>query len=161
MRSVTLLVLVGALLAGAPALADSDVGCGLGTQLWEGSSGTLPKLLAGTTNQWLGTQSFGISSATSNCSRGGVVTAEHRVKMFVAGNFDRVVREMAIGGGETLDSLAALLEIDDVDRVAFTDLGFRHFSELVPSLDTSAGELLSTLEELMQNDATLARYVRS
>jgi hypothetical protein len=41
------------------AMADNDVGCGVGSQVWAGQSGIIPKLLAGTTNvlftnQWLG-----------------------------------------------------------------------------------------------------------
>ena len=57
-------------------------------------------------------------------------------------------------------SLAELLEIDEADHAAFAELTYSHFSELVPSIETSAGEMLVTLDELMQNDATLARYVR-
>jgi hypothetical protein len=161
MRRLALLVVVGASLIGAPALADNDVGCGLGTQLWDGSSGFLPKILAATTNQWLGTQTGGITSGTSGCAQGGVVTAEYRAKMFVADNFDRLAREMAIGGGETLDSLAVLLEIEDADHDAFAEMAYSHFTELVPSTETTAGEMLATLDELMRNDAILARYASS
>jgi hypothetical protein len=155
-----LLVLIAIPLAAGSAVADPDVGCGLGTEVWEGSSGMIPKLAAGTTNQWLGTQSVGISLGTSGCSQGGVVTAAVQKELFVAGNFDSLTREMAVGEGEALDTLASLMEIEEGDRAAFSSLTQSHFAELVPSVDTTVGDLLSTLDRLMESDATLARYVQ-
>jgi len=32
------------------AMADNDVGCGVGSQVWQGQRGIIPKLFAGTTN---------------------------------------------------------------------------------------------------------------
>ena len=43
------------------ALADQDVGCGLGSMLWAGQSGLVPKILAATTNGTFGNQTFGIT----------------------------------------------------------------------------------------------------
>lgn len=161
MRRIALIVLFAVPLAAGPALADDDVGCGLGTQLWEGSSGVIPKVLAATTNGWFGTQTFGISSGTMGCSQGGVITASARTQMFVADNMDRLVRDMAVGSGETLDALAALLEIEDADRDAFAALTQGHFADLVPSTETTAGELLDTLGTLMREDTALGRYASS
>ncbi len=48
----------------AQALADQDIGCGLGTMIFEGKSGLAPKVLGATTNGISGNQSFGITFGT-------------------------------------------------------------------------------------------------
>lgn len=58
------------------AFADRDTGCGIGTQVWAGQSGKLPKLLAATTNGILANQLFGITFGTLGCSGTGTVTAQ-------------------------------------------------------------------------------------
>jgi hypothetical protein len=63
--------------AGA-AFADPDIGCGLGTQLWEGNKGLIPKVLGATTNGSFGNQTFGITFQTIGCHSTGTVTADAR-----------------------------------------------------------------------------------
>ena len=50
MKRTTIAVAVALLCASAPAMADDDIGCGLGTQLWEGESGLVFKVIGATTN---------------------------------------------------------------------------------------------------------------
>jgi hypothetical protein len=150
----------GLVLGGAPARADNNVGCGVGTQLWEGKDDLVFQVLAATTNGILGNQTFGISSNTIGCKRNQVIKAEHRVNMFAGANLDRLAREMAVGEGETLASLAHLMEIQQADRAAFYGLAKDHFSELFPSEEVTAGDMLGTLRLLMQQDDRLARYAQ-
>lgn len=152
MRRIVFVMLLAVPFAGAPALADDDVGCGFGTQLWEGSSGLGPKVLAATTNGIFGNQTFGISSGTLGCEQTGVITAEHRVNMFVGDNIDQLAREMAVGDGEALASLAALLEVAPSERAAFYTMTQRHFGELFPSTEQTAGKMLETLDRLMASE---------
>ena len=49
------------------AMADNDIGCGAGTQIWQGQSGLLPKILGATTNGISGNQTFGITFGTLGC----------------------------------------------------------------------------------------------
>lgn len=141
------------------ALADNDVGCGLGTQVWEGQSGLLPKILAATTNGLVGNQTFGITSGTLGCSRDGVVTAEARRPMFAAANLDQLAVEMAAGEGEALDNLATLYGVETSDREAFAAMTQQHYGEIFASEDVNAGQVLASIEALMASDTTLARYV--
>jgi hypothetical protein len=147
-------------LAGSPAAADNNVGCGLGTQVWSGKSELVFQVLAATTNGLLGNQTFGISSETLGCKRNAVIRVEHRVNMFAGANLDRLAREMAIGEGETLDSLAHLMAIEEADRSAFYGLAKDHFAELFPSEEVTAGDMLTKLHLLMREDARLARYAQ-
>jgi hypothetical protein len=141
------------------ALADNDVGCGVGTQIWEGKSGVGYKLLASFTNGML-FQSISVTFGLLNCDGQGTVTASAQTRHFAAANIDRIARDAAIGGGESLDTLATLLEVDAVDRPAFATLAQSRFDELFPSDDVTSDEMLESLQRLMREDERLSAYPR-
>lgn len=143
------------LLGGTAAQAD-NTGCGVGSMLWEGQSGTAQDILAVTTNQISTNQLLGITFGTLGCERGAVITAE--ATQFMSDNMDQVARDMSNGGGEALDTLAALMDIDAEDREAFTAHTQQHFADIFPSEDVTAGEALRNLEATMAANRTLARY---
>jgi len=157
MRIVLAAVLLMATVA--PAMADKDIGCGLGTQLMAGQKGTLFKVLGATTNGTFGNQTFGITSGTLGCQQGGVVTADARLQMFAGANMDNLARDMARGDGETLDAFAHLMKISDTDRGHFFQFTQKHFADLFASDTTTAGEMLGNLKGLMARDQTLPAYV--
>ena len=70
-----------AMLAGfsSMAMADQDVGCGLGSMLWAGQSGVVPKILAATTNGTSGNQTFGITTGTLGCQADGVISSRAKL----------------------------------------------------------------------------------
>lgn len=153
-----------ALTAGTAVAAQKDpnnVGCGLGTIAWEGQSGQGPQILAATTNGTFGTQTFGITSGTSGCARGGRVYRPDELATFIGPNMDRFVQEMAAGRGETLASAADLIGIEAADRDAFYAATQRNFSRIVPSEAVTAGDVASTLNEVLSEDPKLKRYVLS
>ncbi len=160
MRKVLVLAAFGVMVSGGAALAgDPDVGCGWGTLAFKGQSGVAAKVLAATTNGILGSQTFGISSGTAGCNQGGVVKAELRVQMYAGANIDKLASDMAAGQGESLDTLAHLMGIASADRIAFFRLTKTHLGELFPSDQVTAGEMLTTLKDLMAADQQLAKYV--
>src|SRR3569832_2439659 len=69
--------IIASLLAVAPmgmaVAAPNNVGCGVGTIIFEGQSGVAPQVLAVTTNGTLGNQTFFISSGTLGCANDWVV----------------------------------------------------------------------------------------
>ena len=143
----------------APAMAGGDAGCGLGSILWSGKSGLVFNLFASTTNQWLGTQTAGITFGTSGCSRGGVVALEHRLEMFVASNADSLARDMALGEGETLTNLASLMGVAEQDRAAFYQLTQQHFTTIFSSEDVTAADVVASLRRAMAESPVLGGYV--
>jgi hypothetical protein len=160
MRKTVAAAGLGALLAVHPALAgDPDIGCGWGTIAFRGKSGMAYKIIAATTNASSGSQTFGISSGTAGCGRGGIIRADVRLRMYADANLDALARDMAAGGGEALDALAQLLGIAAQDRPALFHLTRTHFGELFPARGATAGGMLATLNGLMTADARLARYV--
>jgi hypothetical protein len=89
----------------AEAKAYGPAGCGLGSLIFDPDSG-FTQVFAATTNGTFGTQTFGITSGTSNCadSSGGSASA----KAFVETNRVALAKDIARGRGETIDSLTVL-----------------------------------------------------
>ncbi len=158
MRNRTMLVALLALAPLATAHADPDAGCGAGTKIWAGNSGTPYKLMAATTNGSFGNQTFGISSGTLGCSQGGVVTASARIPMFAKSNLDRLAADMAAGHGAALTAFASLYGVRPADRAAFYALTQKNYARLFPTGTTTSNEMVSTLNTLLKSDAHLARY---
>ena len=142
----------------APAQADNDAGCGLGTQLMTGNSGVLYHLLATYTNGLLGNQTFGITSGTLGCDGTGKVTADAGLTKFAGTNLDQLSAEMAAGEGEALTALASLYGVEAGDRDAFYSLTKANYTTIVSSDQVTAGEVVATIKTLMARDARLARY---
>jgi hypothetical protein len=158
-KTIALATVLLALTAGQ-ALADNDIGCGFGTQLMAGNEGVAPKVLGATTNGTLGNQTFGISSGTLGCKQNGTVTVDARLNMFAGANLDHLAQDMARGQGESLQALADLMQIPDSDKPAFFRFTKAHFGEIFSSDETTAGDMLTSLNGLMAKDATLAVYAK-
>src|SRR5260221_8974810 len=101
------------------AMADNVGSCGWGVKLFDGQSGVAPQVLAVTTNGTFGNQTFGITSGTSGCTQDGTVKSSWKTALFIDGNKEALARDMSIGGGEALDSLALLMGVAAQDRAAF------------------------------------------
>ena len=152
MTKFTKAILLAAALIFAPlsaAQADNDIGCGVGTEIFKGQAGPVQKILASLTNGFT-FQSISITFGLVNCNGQNKVTADAadlKVQHFAAENFDRLSVEMAQGGGEHLDVLAGLMAVED--REAFAAMTQTHFEALFPSDQTTVGEMLSTLDQLI------------
>jgi len=137
----------------------NSVGCGLGSQIFDGQSGIFPQILAVTTNGTLGNQTFGISTGTLGCDPDGTVVASARVPMFVGANMDNLAHDMAIGKGESLESLATLMNIADADKVAFYQTARNNYGRIFSVANLTSGDVLASLYDVMRADERLAQYV--
>jgi hypothetical protein len=157
---VKMLILGGLILsvAATPAMADPDIGCGWGTQAFKGSRGKTSKILGATTNGLFANQTFGISSNTAGCTGEGVISSAERLNMYAGANIDGLQRDIALGQGESLETLAHLMGIQDADKPAFYALARSHFSEIFPSADVTAGQMLMSMSQLMASDPILSKY---
>ena len=106
------IVAVAALSTAAFATVNSQTGCGLGSQVIKNDSSAVMLALQATTNGTSGSQTFGITSGTSGCSKSKFVMNE-RAAAFVASNMDQLSREIAMGHGESVSTLAELLNVQD------------------------------------------------
>lgn len=145
------------------ALADNDVGCGVGTMVLEGKKG-LPAKLAASCINGVTFQSISITFGLINCNGKDEVTADAsdmKLRHYASQNFDRLVEDMAKGHGESLDAFAYLLGVDEPDRMAFSTFTQRHFEELFPHPQVTVGEVLNSLDRLLSSDDQLSAYARS
>jgi hypothetical protein len=140
--------------------ADNDVGCGVGTQIMEGEQGLIPHLFASFTNG-VTFQSLSLTFGWMGCDARDTVTADAQLRKFASGNIDRLSRDMARGGGESLEALAELMGVAPADRPALGTLVQSHFGELFPSERATSDDVLETLDRLLRQDEALSRYARS
>ncbi len=141
--------------------APNNVGCGLGSTLWDGKDGVFPQILAATTNNTLGNQTFGITSGTLGCEEGGVVQASAAVNMFAGANLDALSRDMSVGQGESLASLAQLMGIKAEDQATFYSTARANYGKIFSADDITAGAMLENLYQVMAQQDTLAVYART
>jgi hypothetical protein len=157
-------LIVTALLILSPlgvAMADTNnVGCGVGTIIFNGQTGIAPQVLAATTNGIVGNQTFGISSGTLGCAKDGVVQNPVAVSMFLDNNLDKLAHDMAAGQGETLDSLASLIGVDAGHKAAFFAVTKAHFAEIIPSEHAKTQDVVAALNRVLAQDPGLAQYAR-
>ena len=86
-----------------------NAGCGLGSMVFGKQEGPV-QILAATTNGTSGSQTFGITSGTSNCGKG--VFAKAEINAFIQSNAVALESDIARGQGETLSTLNNMLNCD-------------------------------------------------
>jgi hypothetical protein len=154
-------IFIAVVLSAVPALAfaqQNNIGsCGWGAKLFDGQSGIAPQVLAVTTNSTSGNQTFGITTGTSGCTQDGVVRSTWKTAMFIDGNKERLARDMSIGNGETLDSLAHLIGVREEDRAAFSRTMQANVSVIFRSGSTTDDSVVA-LRHILRSDRELAQY---
>jgi hypothetical protein len=125
------LMLVGS--AFAKGAAYGAAGCGLGSLVFQDQPGMV-QVFAATTNGTFGSQTFGITTGTSNCPAGMVnLSKDERLNSFVLANMDNLAKDIAMGKGETLDAFAELLRVPADQRAEFNAKLQANFAKIYPS----------------------------
>ncbi len=128
----------------------NNVGCGLGTLLFESvgqtNGGWLLQAFASSTN---GTfySPFSMTTGTVGC-QGAInsVVKYEEVEIFIAENMDDFAKDVAIGQGETINSVAALLQVTDTAK--FASLLQENFVVIFPNGDVTADQVIVKIVEL-------------
>lgn len=82
-------------------------GCGLGSMAIAGR-GTGAQIFAATTNGTFGSQTFGITSGTSNCTYDGAVATAKQRRAFAEATLPNILRDASTGRGEYVMALGQL-----------------------------------------------------
>ena len=102
------------------------------------------QVIAATTNDFLGNQTFGVTTGTLNC--GSAPTAAG-AKIFIDANREAVAKDMARGSGETIATLTSLAGCRDAKLVGAALQ--KNFSTIIPdekvSNDVVSDNVLATL----------------
>lgn len=158
MKRFAFTALMGAMAMGSAQAAQDNVGCGLGSMVFDGQSGVAPQVLAATTNGTSGNQTFGISSGTLGCTQDGVVRDHTKLSMFTGANMERIASNMAVGEGEALETMAALMGVEDADKPAFYSASKANFDRIFASADVTAEDVIAALDAVMAEDVSLVKY---
>lgn len=126
-------------------------GCGLGSMVFGDQKGMI-QVLAATTNGTFGTQTFGITSGTSNCGEAGITTSG--TKTFIEGNREALAKDAARGSGETITTLTAMAGCKDEKAVGA--MLQKSFSQLFPGESTPVEQVSENVIQALRSDATLA-----
>lgn len=149
---VLALVAVG---AGSPAFAARKygmAGCGLGSAVFGPNGG---QISAATTNSSSGTQLFGITTGTSNCTPDAQELALLKQESFVVANYATLTKEMAHGEGGSIVGLAETMGCNASVVPNFGRFVQSKYSEIVAAPGTMA--MLDTIKSHMASEAVLAR----
>jgi len=134
-----------------------EAGCGLGSLVWQDSSkqkDPIFQILASTTNGTFGSQTFGITTGTSNCND-SIFKVEKEREVFAAINFSTLVKEMAMGEGDNLNTLASLYGCSSDNFSTFGTVTQKNFGSIITSSETSHKEMLTNLQQVLVKEDNL------
>jgi hypothetical protein len=139
--------------AGASGQASKNTGCGLGTLLFQNNAdnSTVLQSLQATTNGTFGTQTFGITSGTSECQQPSKFVKNDRLNEFMVANMDNLAKEIAMGKGETLEAFAELLQVPANKRPEFYQKLQANFAKIFTSENVQ-------LAKVVDNVVTVSSY---
>ncbi len=145
MKKVLGSIALTAALAATSAFAagNSNTGCGLGSVLIKDQSSVVMQVLAATTNGTSGNQTFGITSGTLNCDKPSKIASNDKVETFVADNMDVLAMDIAQGQGESINTLATLLKIED--KAAFASKLQANFDAIYTSDAVSSAQVIDNI----------------
>lgn len=128
-------------------MAKRNLGCGLGTVLFKDSADDswLLQAFQATTNGTSGNQTFGVTSGTSECEKPPKFVDNERLNEFVYANLDNLAKDIASGKGETLETLAELMSVPEVERASFYENLQVHFKDIFPSYDVEYAHVVDTI----------------
>ena len=160
MKMKRTLIAAGFLLSPVLASADAPLGadCGWGNMLFDGQSGFVPHILASTTNGSTYNNIIGATAGTNGCSFDGALGYGGTSMISMSDFMDDISHDVAQGEGEALDALMVMIGIEKQDRSLFKKMAHENFDVIFPSAEVTAKDMLSSLTEVMKNDAVLSKY---
>src|SRR2546421_221658 len=155
-------VLIALALSAGTAYADAEnpaargkstyglAGCGLGSLVFGDQKGMI-QVLAATTNGTFGSQTFGISTGTSNCVESGSGT--QGAQIFIEGNREALAKDAARGSGETITTLSEMAGCKDAKAVGATLQ--KRFAQLFPGEKTPVQQVSQNVIKELRADSSL------
>jgi len=182
MRKITAFVLCGALLMSASAMAqqkkkaapapapaakkpmiekaDESVsgqghgmaGCGLGSVVF-GTKKGMTQIFASTTNGTFGSQTFGITTGTSNCKT--TDSSSKEASLFITVNRETLAKDISRGNGESLSALSEIVGCQDAAL-----LGRKlqeNYRSVFPAASATGEQSGQAVFDIIKNDEQLSR----
>jgi hypothetical protein len=122
----------------------SNCGCGLGSRWMRNSKSALAHWLALYLNGITG-QVYGVTSGTQDCKEAPTFAFNEKLETFVADNMDNLAKDIAMGQGETVDTLAELMEVPNKEWNDFSQTLQAHFSDIFPSPEVDTTDVIENI----------------
>ena len=149
MKKLFALIVAVFFLASSSAFAADNIGPGLGRLLLKGQKGKVMELVGTFLNALCGNGTFAITTGTLGYQDGVAIGMNEEVKNFVAQNMDGLATDMAKGEGEYLDTLAALMQIED--KAEFNSKLKANFSNIYTSYGVNADQVTENILKITQS----------
>ncbi len=133
---------LGTLAVSAHAERNLNTGCGLGSMIIDNQNTVAKQVVAATLNSLSGNQTFGITTGTMGCEKPTLLVSRE-VEVFVADNMDDLATDIAMGEGERLDTLAAMLGVKD--KAAFGEKLKANFDKIYASADVTSAKVIDRI----------------
>lgn len=131
----------------ASVYANENTGCGLGSLIIKNQNTVVLQVLAATTNGTSGNQTFGITSGTSNCDKPSNFVSNDKLNKFVSENMDELAMDISSGQGETLTTVAKLMNVEDTK--AFSSKLQSNFTNIYTSENVTSANVIDSIAKYM------------
>ena len=132
-----------AVISSTSVYASPNNGCGLGNQVISNQNSVIKQSLGATTNSSSSSQAFGITSGTSGCTKAAKFVSNEKAKSFIANNMDQLAVDISAGKGESIDTLASLLAVED--KANFKLKLQNNFSTIFTGDDIKAAKVIDNI----------------
>lgn len=153
MRKLLVVLFAAMIVAGScfGASVRDNCGCGLGTMLLGDSESTMVVNLVVTfLNGLCANQTFGITSGTLGCDRPASFAENKQVIEYVNDNMDHLIVDVARGNGDSLDSLADLMQVAPAARADLYAKLQWNFDSIFTSVDVSADDVVKNISKVVE-----------
>jgi hypothetical protein len=111
------------------------------------------QVLAATTNDISGNQTFGMTTGTSGCTDDGAVKFVKEAEVYAEVNLDSLRQEMASGQGEFVTTFASLLGAQGDQIPQMVQTFQKNYAQIFPTSSTTSGQMLDNLKVVLSAKA--------
>jgi len=133
--------------------AQENTGCGLGAMLIgdKGNDYLLGQLAMTFLNGFSSNGTFGITSGTSNCAKPSRVVQNEKLNNFVAANMDSLAQDIASGKGESLNTVAELMNVPAEKRATTFASLQTNFAKIYTSDKVQSADVIDNITTVLAN----------
>jgi len=143
MKKIMALIFAVGLTTSIYAAGNTNTGCGLGSIIIKNPNSDVMYFSAATTNGTLWNQTFGITSGTSNCDQPKSFVSNDKLNQFVNENMDELAMDISAGQGETLNTVAKLMNVENSE--VFAAKLQANFSDIYANDNVTSAQVIDSI----------------
>lgn len=158
MKKITLFalsLLVLANIAQARGREYGMAGCGLGSVFFKNDPSMVMQVISATTNGTSASQTFGITSGTSNCTDDGAIAKAKQIPMFIEANQVALANDIARGNGEALESLSKVMGCNDSEKLS--GVLKSNYNSIYSNDNIKSNQVTTSIMKTVKQDQSLSK----